>query len=68
MSKEVLTITPIKFCCHIMIIIILISKIININIVNNIKISNIINIVNNIKIINIINIVNNIKNINIIKY
>jgi len=42
MSKEALTITLVKFCCHVMIIIIHISMIININIINKIKINNII--------------------------
>jgi len=37
MPKDALNITPIKFCCQVIIIIILISMIININIINNIK-------------------------------
>jgi len=40
--KRNFNITPVKFCCHITIINILISKIININIINNIKIINMI--------------------------
>jgi len=53
MSKEALTITPVKFYYHIMIIIIFISMIININIINKIKINNILHIFNIIIIINI---------------
>ena len=54
MSIEALTITPVKFCCHVMIIIILMSIITNINIINKIKINNIIHIFNIIIIINIL--------------
>jgi len=46
MIKEVLIITTNKFYCHLMIITILISMIININIIHNIIIINIINIIN----------------------
>jgi len=67
MTKEVLTITSVKSYCHIMIIIILISKIININIINNIKIINIIHIFNINHIVNFINIII-IQINNIIKY
>jgi len=54
MFIEALTITPVKFCCHVIIIIIFISMIININIINKIKINNILHIFNTIIIINIV--------------
>ena len=43
-SIEALTIKQVKFCCYVMIIIILMCMIININIINKIKINNIIHI------------------------
>jgi len=57
MSIEALTITPVKFCGNVMIIIIFMSMITNINIINKIKINNILHIFNIFIIINIINIV-----------
>jgi len=60
MFIEALTIISIKFCCHVRIIIILMSMIININIIKYLLI--LLNIVNS---VNIINIINNVNFINI---
>jgi len=45
MTKETLNFTRVKFCYHVMFIIIFISMNINITIINNIKLLNIIHII-----------------------
>jgi len=61
MFIEALTITPVKICCHVMIIIILMSMIININIINKKKLITFFIYLISLLLLNIINIINIIK-------